>query len=136
MNNKNNADLAVLGEAARIIGQKKRAYVKILVATFIISCVIILPQPRYYTCEVKLAPEWGSSASAEGLGSIAASFGFDLSSMQGSDAIYPMLYPELFESPEFVVGLFKIQVTTADRNLTTDYYTYLREYQTDLGFRA
>ena len=93
MNDNKNADFAVLAEAAQILNRKKKTYVKILAATFILSCVIILPQPRYYTCEVKLAPEWGSDASTGGIGSLAATFGFDLSSMQSSDAIYPMLYP-------------------------------------------
>ncbi|MCR4920859.1 MAG: chain-length determining protein [Bacteroidaceae bacterium] len=129
MSNKNNADLAVLNEAARILGEKKRAYIKILAATFVLACLMILPQPRYYTCEVKLAPEWGSSSAAEGLGSLAASFGFDLSSMQGSDAIYPMLYPELFESPEFLVPLFDIQVSTADGTINTTYHEYLKKHQ-------
>lgn len=129
MNDNKNADFAVLAEAAQILNRKKKTYVKILAATFILSCVIILPQPRYYTCEVKLAPEWGSDASTGGIGSLAATFGFDLSSMQSSDAIYPMLYPELFESPEFLVPLFDVKVSTIDGGLHTTYYDYLKSHQ-------
>lgn len=129
MSNNNNADLAVLTEAAQILSRKKKSYVKILVATFILSCVIILPQPRYYTCEVKLAPEWGSDVPTGGIGSLAASFGFDLSSMQSSDAIYPMLYPELFESPEFLVPLFDVQVNSIDDAIHTNYHDYLKTKQ-------
>lgn len=129
MSNNKNADFAVLAEAAQILNRKKKTYVKILVATFILSCVIILPQPRYYTCEVKLAPEWGTDVPAGGIGSLAASFGFDLSSMQGSDAIYPMLYPELFESPEFLVPLFDVQVNSIDGAIHTNYHDYLKTKQ-------
>lgn len=127
MSNNNNAD--VLNQAAQILKAKKMSYLKILAVTFVLSCLIILPQPRYYACEVKLAPEYGSSSSAEGIGSLAASFGFDLSSMQSSDAIYPLLYPELFESPEFLVPLFDIKVNTADGELSTDYHDYLKNHQ-------
>jgi len=129
MSNNNKSDFAVLTEVAQILSQKKKAYVKILATTFVLSCVIILSQPRYYTCEVKLAPEWGTDVPAGGIGSIAASFGFDLSSMQSSDAIYPMLYPELFESPEFLVPLFDIEVARIDGSLRTTYHDYLKLHQ-------
>ena len=129
MSNNNKSDFAVLTEVAQILSQKKKAYVKILATTFVLSCVIILSQPRYYTCEVKLAPEWGTDVPAGGIGSIAASFGFDLSSMQSSDAIYPMLYPELFESPEFLVPLFDVEVARIDGSLRTTYHDYLKLHQ-------
>lgn len=121
--------MAVLKQAAQILKSRKKSYIKILVLTFVFACVIIFPQPRYYTCEMKLAPEYGSGSSSEGIGSLAASFGFDLSSMQGSDAIYPMLYPELFESPEFLVPLFDVWVQTADGAVSTNYHDYLKEHQ-------
>ena len=129
MTNKKNADMDVLSQAAQILKAKKRSYIKILGITFVLSCLIIFPQPRYYTCEVKLAPEYGSNSPSEGIGSLAASFGFDLSNMQGSDAIYPLLYPELFESPEFLVPLFDIRVKTKDGKIDTDYHEYLKKHQ-------
>lgn len=130
MSNSNNADVAVLNQAAQILKTKKKSYIKILSVTFVLSCLIIFPQPRYYNCEVKLAPEWGSSNTPTGsLGSLAASFGFDLSSMQSTDAIYPMLYPELFESPEFLVPLFDIKVNTLDGKINTNYHDYLKNHQ-------
>ena len=129
MSNNKNADADVLNQAAQILKAKKKSYLKILAVTFVLSCLIILPQPRYYACEVKLAPEYGSSSPAEGIGSLAASFGFDLSSMQGSDAIYPLLYPELFDSPEFLVPLFDVKVSKANGELTTDYHDYLKNHQ-------
>jgi hypothetical protein len=51
----------------------------------------------------------------------------------GTDAIYPTLYPDLMESNEFIVGLMPIQITTEAKDdepsITTDYYTYLKNYQ-------
>lgn len=129
MTNKKNVDIDVLNQAAHTLREKKKSYIKILGITFFLSCLIIFPQPRYYTCEVKLAPEYGSNSPAEGIGSLAASFGFDLSSMQGSDAIYPLLYPELFESPEFLVPLFDVRVRTKDGEINTNYHDYLKKHQ-------
>ena len=129
MSKNNNADIDVLNQAVQILKAKKKSFIKILTVTFVLSCLIIFPQPRYYTSEVKLAPEYGSSSPAEGIGSLAASFGFDLSNMQNTDAIYPLLYPELFESPEFLVPLFRIQVKTADGKISANYHDYLKKHQ-------
>ena len=40
------------------------------------------------------------------LGSIASSFGFDLGEMQSSDAINPLLYPDLMDDNAFVFCSF------------------------------
>jgi uncharacterized protein involved in exopolysaccharide biosynthesis len=63
------------------------------------------------------------------LGSIAASFGFDLSDMQTSDAITPLLYPDLMEDNKFVTNLFNIQVATKDGDIKDSYYNYLKKHQ-------
>ena len=46
-----------LGKVVRTLWAKKKLFFKVWLVTFILSCVWILPQPRYYTSEVKLAPE-------------------------------------------------------------------------------
>lgn len=91
---------------------------------FVLSCVYILPQPRFYTSEVMLAPEVNSQDALGGLSSIASSFGFNLGSGGSTDAIYPELYPDLMSSNDFIVGLFDIPVKTIDGEIETDLYTY------------
>lgn len=118
-----------LKKIVSILWEKKKTFLKVWVVTFILSCIWILPQPRYYVCEVKLAPEMGGEDVGGSLSSIASSFGFNIGGMAGQDAIYPELYPELFESPEFVVGLYGIKVATKDGNLATDYFTYMKSHQ-------
>lgn len=113
----------------RTLWSKRRLFYKVWAWTFVLSCVWILPQPRYYDCEVKLAPEMNGEDVGGGLSSIASSFGFNLGGMSGQDAIYPELYPDLFESPEFIVGLYGIDVTTKDGELSTDYFTYMKSHQ-------
>ncbi len=104
-------------------------FYKVWAITFILSCVWIFPQPRYYTAEVKLAPEMNGENIGGGLSSIASSFGFNIGGMGGQDAIYPELYPDLFESPEFIVGLYGIQIRTKQDDLSTNYFTYMEKYQ-------
>ena len=113
----------------KTVWERRKLFYKVLGITFILSCIVILPQPRYYNCEVKLAPEMSGEDIGSGFSSIASSFGFNLGGMAGQDAIYPELYPELFESPEFVVGLYDIRVTTMDGEVTTNYFTYMKKHQ-------
>ena len=105
-NNTNEQKIIDLRKISKRLWEKKKTFYKVWVVTFILSCIWIFPQPRYYTCEVALAPEM-SGEDMGGLSSIASSFGFNIGGMSGQDAIYPELYPELFNSPEFVVGLKK-----------------------------
>ena len=118
-----------LARCWEILMQRKKVYYITLPLVFVLSCIWIFPQPRYYRSSVSLAPEYASE-SAGSLSSIASSFGFNIGAMGGgSDAIYPTLYPELFQSPEFIVSLYDIQVKTEDGAIDTDYYTYMKKHQ-------
>lgn len=118
-----------LAKVASTLWVKRRLFYKVWTWTFIFSCIWILPQPRYYTCEVKLAPEMSGEGIGNGFSNIASSFGFNLGSLTGQDAIYPELYPDLFESPEFIVGLYSIDVTTKDGDISTNYFNYIKSHQ-------
>lgn len=133
MENKNDEQKTLdLGKLIRFLWQKKRRFYKLWAWTFVLSCIWIFPQPRYYASSVALAPEMNGE-DAGGLSSIASSFGFNIGGMTGQDAIYPELYPELFDSPEFVVGLYGIQIQTMEKEgeetIRTNYYTYIRDHQ-------
>ena len=106
---------------------KKKLFSIVWVIIFLLSLLWIIPQPRYFSCSVSLAPET-TGDNAGGITSIASSFGINLGT-QGNDAIYPMLYPELIQSPEFIIDLFPIQISTMDNSVKTDYATYLQKYQ-------
>jgi uncharacterized protein involved in exopolysaccharide biosynthesis len=129
MEQKHNEHVIDLREVGRTLWAKRRIFYKVWAWTFVLSCVWIFPQPRSYTCKVTLAPEMSGENVADGLSSIASSFGFNIGGAAGQDAIYPELYPELFESPEFVVGLYGIDVTTKDGKISTDYFTYIKSHQ-------
>lgn len=114
---------------------KKRLLKKkwmIIISTLVVgilSAIIIVLVPRYYTSQVMLAPEEEGSGAGGSLSDIASSFGIDFGAMRSSDAIYPMLYPDLFESNDFVVGLFDIEVEKLDGSVKTNYLDYLMNHQ-------
>ena len=118
-----------LTQIFHILWDKRRTFFKVWAVTFILACIWIFPQPQYYVCAVKLAPEMGGDQSVGGLTSLASSFGFNVGGTDNQDAIYPLLYPELFENPEFIVGLYGIHVTTKDGDISTDYFNYIKKYQ-------
>lgn len=118
-----------LRDITRKIIQKRSKFYLPLAITFVLSCVYIFSLPRYYTTEARLAPEMESSLGAGGtLGSIASSFGIDLGEMQTSDAITPLLYPDLMDDNAFVCNLFNIKVQTQDGRVKATYYDYLTKH--------
>lgn len=136
MTEKNNAEVIDLGKLIKKVWHEKKLFYKVWPITFVVSSLIIICVPRTYTSEAKLAPEMGSSMAEGTLGSIASSFGFDLGNMQTSDAINPMLYPDLMDDNGFVASLFSIRVKDSEGEIDTDYYTYLRKYQDQAWWSA
>lgn len=118
-----------LGAVVRQMLQKKRLLVRNVIIAGVVAAALIVAVPRYYVCEVALAPEFGNAASAGSLASLAGSLGINVSAGAGDDAISPSLYPDLMQSKAFLVSLFPVQITTQDSTLHTDYYTYLTKYQ-------
>lgn len=109
----------------------KKLYYKVLPIAFVLAAIYALSLPNYYSCQVKLAPELGSSAKAGGsLASLASSFGVNLGGGQsGADAINPTLYPDLMNSVDFKTDLFKVKVRREDDNQEFTYYDYLANEQ-------
>ncbi|AGB27741.1 capsule polysaccharide export protein [Prevotella dentalis DSM 3688] len=91
-------------------------------------CLLILSMPRYYTTDTKLAPETGNATNTGSIGSLASSLGIDMSQIKSTDAITPLLYPELMEDNRFVAELFSIPVRTSEGQRYT-YFDYLANRQ-------
>ena len=115
-------------EVWRRIWGRRRLFYKMLPITFILSAVYICSFPRYYSTEAKLAPETESGLAAGAFGSIASSFGIELGD-EGTDAITPMLYPDLLEDNGFITSLYPIMVETEDGEVKTNYHDYLLKHQ-------
>ncbi len=128
-NNKSNPNVIDLRVVFKNIKNNKKLFYKVLPVVFVVSCIYIFSIPRYYSSEVKLAPEMESGDAGGVLGSIASSFGFNFSEMQTSDAITPLLYPDLMEDNGFVSNLMNIKVREQEEEHIVSYHDYLEKYQ-------
>lgn len=109
----------------------KKTYFKVLPIVLVGTYLLTLCVPRYYSCEVSLAPEAsGTSAAGGSLSSLASSFGLGgLAKMGNNDAIYSEIYPNLFKSNDFIVKLMAVEVTNKTGDIKCDYYTYIKSKQ-------
>ena len=128
-NIENNKDVIDLRLIFNKIREQKRLFYISLPITFVLSCILILCVPRYYTTNTMLAPEMGSDMGGGTLGTLASSFGINLAQTQSADAISPLLYPDLMRDNAFVTNLFDVKVVSADGEINTTYHDYLKKYQ-------
>ena len=96
----------------------------------VVGLVIGFSIPREYTVVSKMAPESVTKSGGGSLSSLASLAGINLGSVSTSDAVYPDLYPDIMRSTPFVIELFPVQVDFKHKKetMTTDYYTYLKDY--------
>lgn len=113
----------------KVILKSGKTYLKVLPTVFILACLYIICVPRYYKCNVSLAPELSNSSKLGSMAGLASSFGLNLSgSLMSEDAISPELYPDLMGSTNFTVSLFPIEIKTTENGIMT-YYEYLKSHQ-------
>ena len=129
MNENNNSKILDLREIIKRLWDNKMVFIKVLPIVFVLSCVYIVSIPRTYSTDAKLAPEMGNAINGGTLGSIASAFGFDFGDMQTTDAITPLLYPDLMEDNAFATKLFAIKVENNKGDIKSTYYEYLKKYQ-------
>ena len=106
----------------------KKLFAKVLGIAFVLGCIYAFSMPKYYKCEVMLAPELSGTRNSSSLTSIARSFGMKLGSSSlgnASEALFPTLYPDLMNSVDFKTSLFPILVRQEDSLTTKTYYDYL-----------
>lgn len=103
---------------------------KVSICFMVLGLIMAITSIKEYTSEIMVAPESSnSSMMGGGLGSLAAMAGFDLGGIQGDDAIYPLLYPDIVQSLPFLSALFDVNVKSADGEIDTTYYYYVDELQ-------
>ena len=115
------------GAILAALKKHKKLFKKVLAITFVVACILMLSIPNYYKCEVKLAPELNTSRSMNSLSAMAASFGLKMGTgaMGNTEALYPMIYPELMGGTDFKVSLFNVPVHKKDSTRVMTYYDYL-----------
>jgi len=115
----------------KIISQLWSRKWTIIIVAFIsgvIGFVLALDIPKRYQTVITLAPESSESDLASAASSITSMLGLNMGS-NGSDAIYPELYPDIIKTIPFSVEMLGIQVCTMDSTYQGDLYHYLAYHQ-------
>lgn len=109
----------------------RKKYYYVLPATLIITYLFIVCIPRYYSCNVSLAPETDGTSVSGSISSLASSFGIggSLAKLNSQDAIYAEIYPNVINSKKFIAELMPVEIKTKKGDVKCNYYTYLRDYQ-------
>ncbi len=110
---------------------KHKGYLlRFAVAGFVFGIIVAISIPKVFMSSVILAPEFssGSFALSNSISDLASSFGINLDGNKGSmDALYPELYPEIFESTEFIQSLYNVPVRLQDDTKARSYITHLKK---------
>jgi uncharacterized protein involved in exopolysaccharide biosynthesis len=111
----------VWGDRRRIL---RNCGIALVVGVIIGFCI-----PKEYESTVVLAPEYPAGNSFTGMSSLASFAGINMHEMQGSDALYPELYPQIIESTIFLTDLYNMQVSSSDGEINTTLYDYIAKKQ-------
>ena len=126
---KQNDDYSIeldLGKYVRILRTNWKKILLWTLGAFVLGCFIAVGIPRKYKVTSKIAPELSSTATNR-LSTMAALTGFSSAVLGSTDAVYPMVYPDLVKSPAFVADLFPLQVKFTEKGevVETNLYDYL-----------
>lgn len=117
-------------QVSKKLWAQRKLYYKVLPATLIITYLLMVCIPRYYRCEISLAPETSGTSISGSIESLASSFGLgSLGKLNSDDAIYAEIYPEVVSSKNFIAELMTVEIKTQKDSLRCNYYTYLRDHQ-------
>ena len=118
-----NKEIDIIALAEKVIKNWKQLLLCISIGA-VIGVIVALNTPKTYKAEVMLAPELNSGGIGlnDNIADMASNFGIDLGSKSNMDAIYPELYPDVFASTDFLMGLFNVPVRLKDNNKERTYY--------------
>jgi len=124
------SEMIDLGKYLNILKTNWKTIMWWTIGGFVLGCLVALGTPRKYVVTSKLAPELSSTATNR-LSSMASLIGMSSSVLGTTDAVYPMVYPDLVKSPEFIADLFDTPVSFKYKGAMKDttLYRYLEEYQ-------
>lgn len=98
----------------------------------VLSIIIAFSIPKEYSTTVVLAPEFSSPTSglSGNLGTLASMAGVNLG-VNGEEALYPELYPQIVSSTPFLCDLLSMPIDGLYKKETlhTNVYNYLKYYQ-------
>lgn len=118
---------------ARVLKRKRFIFV-FTVVSFVVGVLLAFTSIKEYTVEIMVSPENPESSSFSGdINSLASMVGLDFNST--SDAIYPLLYPDIVSSLPFLTSLMDVRVTSSDGLIDTTYSYYQAKLKKKDWFR-
>lgn len=118
---------------ARVL-KRKRFIIIFTVASFVIGALLAFTSVKEYTVEIMVSPESSESSSFSGdINSLASMVGLDFNT--SSDAIYPLLYPDIVSSLPFLASLMNVRVSSSDGIIDTTYSYYQARLRKKYWFR-
>ena len=118
---------------ARVL-KRKRFIFFFTVASFVVGALLAFTSIKEYTVEIMVSPENAESSSFSGdMNSLASMVGLDFNST--SDALYPLLYPDIVSSLPFLTSLMDVRVTSSDGLIDTTYSYYQTKLKKKDWFR-
>ena len=113
-------EIDLLKLAAKVLVRWK-LILKVSMLFMVFGAIIAFSSIKKYTAEVVVAPEITSGVDG-GMASLASFAGIDLGN--ASDAIYPLLYPDIVRSLPFLCSLLDVDVQSIDGQIDTSYVYY------------
>lgn len=115
-------------ELAVKLWNQRRTILKWCACGLVFGLIIAFSIPKEYTANVVLSPETNDGKKTGGsLGALASMAGLYSGSSSSSDAVFPMLYPQVVQSIPFATSLFNVEVETAKDGRKMALSTYLEE---------
>lgn len=108
----------------RLIKDNWKGFLKVMAIMSVITYLMLLCVPRYYSVKVMLAPEYGEQSTGGTLGAAASMLGISVPGA-GADAIAPEFYPDIIQSTDFLVPIMETAVETNDGSFKGTYGNYI-----------
>lgn len=122
--NKDIIDFKALGQ---VISSRKKAFIILQVVVLALCGLYILIVPKEYSAHTEIAPEISNDETnmIENLLDMSAEM---QAVRKNVDAVYPLMYPDVIKSDDFVAGLFDVKISTSDGKKNLTYYQYLKDH--------
>ena len=113
-----------------LISQRWKRMLLFATGLTLVVAGILFSLPRYYSATIQVIPESseGGVSLPKNIAELSSLAGFSMNANNGKDAINPDIYPDIFNSNNFIIDVLKLQVIRQTKD-TMSYYNYLTFHQ-------
>lgn len=117
---------------AKTLWKGKKTIISLTLTGMVLGFAIALLSPKEYTSNTIVVPQTGSGSSSKlgGLSSLASLAGVNLGSLNASEALSPVVYPQIMQSVPFQLELMNTEFQFQELEQPVKLYDYYTEYAT------